>query len=196
MESFTTLTGVAAVLPVDNVDTDQIIPARFLKTVDRVGVGRGLFDALRFHPDGRERESFVLNLKPFRTATILIAGANFGCGSSREHAPWALLDFGIRCVIAPSFADIFRNNSDNVGLLTVALPIQYVEVLAGAAAAGEPLTVDLRAQTVTYSGNAGVPFEIAGPRKTKLLHGLDAIGLTLCHEIAIGAHERRLEALA
>ncbi|MGH6886993.1 MAG: 3-isopropylmalate dehydratase small subunit, partial [Geminicoccales bacterium] len=150
MQPFVTLTGIAAPLPMVNVDTDKIIPARWLKTIKRTGLGVNLFETLRYDDDGKERPDFVLNREPWRRAEILIAGENFGCGSSREHAPWALLDFGIRCVIAPSFADIFNNNCFKNGILPVVLPQEQVDVLLREAAdARDPtFTVDLEKQEI------------------------------------------------
>jgi 3-isopropylmalate/(R)-2-methylmalate dehydratase small subunit len=182
MQPFTKLTGIAAPLPMVNVDTDKIIPARHLKTIKRTGLGAALFETLRYHPDGREREDFILNRHPYRNASILIAGENFGCGSSREHAPWALLDFGIRCVIAPSFADIFFNNSAKNGKLLIILPQEQVELLMREAHEAEDptFTIDLEAQTIHRPlGNEVLSFEIEPFRKHCLLHGLDDIGLTL-----------------
>src|SRR6201994_5087538 len=150
MEPFTTLTGVAAPMPMQNIDTDKIIPARFLKTIKRSGLGVHLFDPLRFDKDGNERPDFVLNQEPYRHAEIIIAYENFGCGSSREHAPWALLDFGIRCIIAPDFADIFFNNSFQNGILPVKLPQAEVDKLMDDASRGSnaTLTVDLEKQEI------------------------------------------------
>src|SRR3954468_2586838 len=143
MDKFKTLTGVAAPLPMINVDTDMIIPKQYLKTIKRTGLGRNLFDEMRFDPSGAERPDFVLNQPPYRKAQILVAGENFGCGSSREHAPWALLDFGIRCIVAPSFADIFYNNCFKNGILPVILPAAQVEMLMKKAEDGKTITVDL-----------------------------------------------------
>src|ERR1700741_1967469 len=164
MQKFDQLTGVAAPLPMMNVDTDMIIPKQFLKTIKRTGLSKNLFDEMRYTPDGKERPDFVLNRPAYRKASILVAGANFGCGSSREHAPWALLDFGIRCVIAPSFADIFYNNCFKNGILPVALPKDAVEKLMQAAEAQQKITVDLGRQTVT-AGNHSFAFDIDPFRK-------------------------------
>jgi 3-isopropylmalate dehydratase small subunit len=192
MKPFDRLEGRAAPLALANIDTDQIIPAQFLKTVERAGLGKGLFHSLRFDGEGREKPDFVLNQPAYRDANILIAGDNFGCGSSREHAPWALLDYGIRCVIAPSFADIFFNNSTNNGLLVVALPEAEVEALLEEARGGNHVfAVDLEAQTVTGPGGTVHRFEIEAGRKKKLLEGLDAIGETLIHDKDIAAYEAR-----
>ena len=187
MEPFITLTGIAAPLLRSNIDTDLIIPKLFLKTLLRTGLGRHLFAELRYDDGGREVPTFVLNQPPYRQATILLAGPNFGCGSSREHAPWALLDFGIRCVIAPSFADIFYNNCFANGILPIALPMAAIEDLATAAG---PLTVDLPAQTVAAAGHLH-PFDIDPARKASLIEGLDEIGRSLASLPAIEAFEAR-----
>ncbi len=182
MQPFTRLDGRAAPLPLANVDTDQIIPKQFLKTVEREGLGRGLFYDFRFDTDGDPKPEFVLHQPQYAGANILIAGDNFGCGSSREHAPWALLDFGLRCVIAPSFADIFYNNCFENGLLPVALPDAEVRELMGEARGGNHIfTVDLETQIVTGPSGRQVRFDIDPGRKEKLLKGLDAIGETLQH---------------
>ena len=192
MEKFTTHTGIVAPLKRSAVDTDQIIPARFLKTVEREGLGKGLFHALRFDGEGRERPDFVLNQPAYAKTAVLIAGDNFGCGSSREHAPWALLDFGVRCVIAPGFADIFYNNCFNNGLLPVVLPEAQVRALMGEAKGGNHVfSVDLEAQTVTAPSGQTFGFEIDPGRKEKLLKGLDAIGETLQHVGDIDLFEQR-----
>lgn len=193
MEKFTQLTGVAAPLPMVNVDTDMIIPARFLKTIKRTGLGAGLFAALRFDAEGRERPDFVLNQPAWRQAKILIAGENFGCGSSREHAPWALLDYGIRCVIAASFADIFYNNCFKNGVLPITLPQAQVDQLAAAAenGANATFTVDLAAQTIVMPDGERIGFDIDPFRKECLLNGWDDIGLTLRQAPRIDAYEER-----
>ena len=192
MEAFTRLDAPAAPLPLANIDTDQIIPKQFLKTVERVGLGAGLFFDLRFDEQGRERPGFVLNRPEYKGASVLVAGDNFGCGSSREHAPWALMDFGIRCVISTSFADIFFNNSTNNGLLLVTLPEAEVEALMDEARGGNHVvSIDLETQTVTSPSGAVFTFEIDPQRKQKMLQGLDAIGETLEHESRIGAYEAR-----
>ena len=186
MEPFHRLDGRAAPLPLANIDTDQIIPAQFLKRVDRAGLGQGLFHSLRSNPD------FVLNQPGYRNVDMLIAGDNFGCGSSREHAPWALLDYGVRCVIAPSFADIFSSNSTNNGLLLIALPAPVVEELMEEARGGNhTFHVDLEAQTVTAPSGVTHHFDIDPGRKEKLLKGLDPIGETLLHRGDIDAYETR-----
>ena len=193
MQPFIHLDGRAAPLNLANIDTDQIIPKQFLKTVNREGLAQGLFYDLRFDGEGREIPGFVLNQPAYAGAHILIAGDNFGCGSSREHAPWALLDFGLRCVIAPSFADIFYNNCFNNGLLPVALPMHEVEALMTEARGGNHIfTVDLESQTVTAPSGARYSFEIDAGRKEKMLKGLDAIGETLIHVADIDAYEARI----
>ena len=181
MEKFTKLTGVAAPLPMINVDTDKIIPARFLKTIKRTGLGPSLFEAIRFKADGSEDPNFVLNKPAYRKAQILITGTNFGCGSSREHAVWALLDFGIRCVIASEFADIFHNNAPKNGILCIKLPQNVVDELMKDAEKGENarLTVDLEAQQITRPTGETIPFKVDPFTRDCLLNGLDDIGLTL-----------------
>ncbi len=193
MTPFTTLTGIAAPLPLANVDTDKIIPARFLKTIKRSGLGVHLFDTLRYLPDGRENDGFVLNQPQYRAAEILIAHENFGCGSSREHAPWALLDFGIRCVIAPSFADIFYNNTFKNGVLPIRLPRAVCDLLMEDARLGgnARLTVDLARQVVVRPSGEEISFDIDPFRKHLLLNGLDDIGQTLQHAAAIDRFEAR-----
>ena len=196
MTPFTTLTGVAAPLPKANVDTDQIIPARFLKTIKRTGLGQSLFANFRYDEAGAEKPDFVLNQPPYRKAEILIAFENFGCGSSREHAPWALLDFGIRCVIAPDFADIFHNNSFKNGILPVRLPREVCEALMEDARLGgnARLTVDLARQVVVRPSGEEIPFEVDAFRKHCLLNGLDDIGQTMQHAPAIDDYEARQRA--
>ena len=191
MDKFTTTTGVAAALPMANIDTDKIIPARFLKTIKRTGLGVHLFDTLRYDGDGRERPDFVLNREPFRNAEILIAHENFGCGSSREHAPWALLDFGIRCVIAPDFADIFHTNCFKNGILPVRLPRQVCDLLMEDSRMGgnARITVDLARQVVVRPNGEEIAFEIDPFRKHLLLNGLDDIGQTLQHQVGIDDFE-------
>ncbi len=193
MQPFTTLTGIAAPLPLVNVDTDMIIPKQFLKTIKRSGLGRALFFELRYDADGRENPDFVLNREPWRTAQILIAGDNFGCGSSREHAVWALLDFGIRCVISTRFADIFYNNCFKNGILPIILSEPAVADLMAQVEADKKarVTVDLEKQTVTAPNGAVYRFEIDPFRKRCLLEGLDDIGLTLEKMLAIEAFEAR-----
>src|SRR6202020_3213027 len=180
MDKFTTLTGVAAPMPIDNIDTDMIIPKQYLKTIKRTGLGTGLFSEMRYKEDGSENPDFVLNKPAYRHAQILVAEDNFGCGSSREHAPWALMDFGIRCVISSSFADIFNNNCFQNGLLPVVLKADEVQALMEEAKGGNHLvTVDLAAQTVVSPSGQTFAFEIDPQRKEKMLKGLDAIGETL-----------------
>ena len=194
MQPFTTLTAVAAPLPLANVDTDKIIPARFLKTIKRTGLGQHLFDTLRFEPDGSERADFVLNQPAYREAGVLIAHENFGCGSSREHAPWALLDFGIRCVIAPSFADIFHANCFKNGMLPIVLPREVCDALMADAALGPNarLTIDLPRQVVVRPNGEEIPFAVDAFRKHLLLEGLDDIGQTMQRAPAIDAYEARI----
>ena len=196
MDAFTKLTAVAAPLPMANVDTDKIIPARFLKTIKRTGLGVHLLDTLRYDENGAERPDFVLNRAPYRKAQILIAHENFGCGSSREHAPWALLDFGIRCVIAPDFADIFFNNSFKNGILLIRLPRAVCDTLMGDAGMGgnARLTVDLARQVVVRPNGEEIAFEIDPFRKHLLLNGLDDIGQTLQHAPQIESYETRRRA--
>ena len=192
MQKFTKLTGVAAPLPMVNVDTDAIIPKQFLKTIKRSGLGQYLFNDLRFTPEGKEISDFVLNKASWREAQILITGANFGCGSSREHAPWALQDFGIRCVIAPSFADIFLNNCFKNGVLPVVLPQAQVDQLMEMAKNGAQLTVDLEAQCITaYPQNINFSFKTDPFRRECMLNGLDDIGLTEKNGTKIDAYENR-----
>lgn len=191
MEKFKPVRSTAAALPIKNIDTDQIYPGRFMKTILRTGLGKKLFNDLRFKADGSEKPDFVLNKDAFRGAKILIAGDNFGCGSSREHAPWALTDYGFRCVIAPSFADIFFNNSSKNGLLLIQLPEAQVEELMEEAAQGAnaTFTVDLEAQEITRPNGDVIRFEVEPFRKQCLLEGLDDIGLTLKKADAISRFE-------
>jgi 3-isopropylmalate/(R)-2-methylmalate dehydratase small subunit len=181
MQKFTQLTGVAAPLPMINVDTDKIIPKQYLKTIKRTGLGKHLFDEMRYDMQGKENPGFILNKPAYRKAEVLVAGENFGCGSSREHAPWALLDFGIRCVIAPSFADIFFNNCFKNGILPIALPQADVDKLMSDAEKGQNarVTVDLAKQEITRPNGEVITFDIDPHRKHCLLNGLDDIGLTL-----------------
>ena len=198
MEKFDKLTGIAAPLDIINVDTDMIIPKQFLKTIQRSGLGKNLFDEMRYTLDGDEIEDFVLNQPAYRSAEILVAGDNFGCGSSREHAPWALLDFGIRCVIAPSFADIFYNNCFKNGILPIVLPQQDVDKLMEDAQRGANATVsiDLDSQTIKGPDGGEISLEVDAFRKQCLLEGLDDIGLTLQKAAAIDDYEARLDAQA
>ncbi|MEJ0009571.1 MAG: 3-isopropylmalate dehydratase small subunit [Alphaproteobacteria bacterium] len=192
MKPFTTLSAVAAPLALQNVDTDMIIPKQFLKTIKRTGLKEGLFYEMRFDVNGKRNDGFVLHNAPYDRAEILIAYENFGCGSSREHAPWALLDFGIRCVIAPSFADIFYNNCFKNGILPIALPREQVESLMTLASSASPtVSVDLPSQTVK-AGNQEFHFDIDPFRKRCLLEGLDDIGLTLAKGDAIAGYEAKL----
>jgi len=192
MEAFTRLDAKAAPLPLANIDTDQIIPKQFLKTVEREGLGKGLFYDFRFDEQGREKADFVLNRPEYKGAGILVAGDNFGCGSSREHAPWALMDFGVRCVISTSFADIFYNNCFQNGLLPVVLKADEVQALMEEARGGNHVTsVDLAAQTVTGPSGRTFPFEIDPVRKEKMLKGLDAIGETLQRAKSIDVYEMK-----
>jgi len=193
MEKFTTLTGVAAPMPLVNIDTDMIIPKQFLKTIQRSGLGKNLFDEMRYTQDGKEIPDFVLNQPAYRKAEIIVAGDNFGCGSSREHAPWALLDFGVRCVISTSFADIFFNNCFKNGILPVVLPQAAVDHLMDDARKGANarLTVDLESQTVTASDGTTFAFEVDPFKKHCLMNGLDDIGLTLEKVSAIDSFEKK-----
>ena len=193
MENFTTLTGIAAYLPMINVDTDMIIPKQYLKTIKRTGLGRGLFAELRYDEKGAPLPDFVLHKAPYTKAKILITGENFGCGSSREHAPWALLDFGFRCIIAPSFADIFYNNCFKNGILPIALPQEEIDKLIDDASRGAnaTITVDLAAQGIRGPDGGVIKFDIDPFRKRCLMEGLDDIGLTLEKGDAIGAFEAR-----
>lgn len=193
MQPFTTLTGVAAPLPMVNVDTDMIIPKQFLKTTKRTGLGSALFFELRTRPDGSPNPDFVLNKPAYKNAKLLIAGANFGCGSSREHAPWALLDFGIRCIVAPSFADIFYNNCFKNGVLPIALPQEQVDRLMEDALLGANavISVDLDRQEIIRPDGNRVHFDIDPFRKQCLLNGWDDIGLTMRHEKDISDFEAR-----
>ena len=192
MEAFTRLDAPAAPLPLANIDTDQIIPKQFLKTVEREGLAKGLFYDLRFDEQGREKPDFTLNRPEYRGAAVLVTGDNFGCGSSREHAPWALMDFGIACVIAPSFAEIFYGNCLNNGLLPVTLPPEQVDELMDEARGGNHVfSVDLESQTVTSPSGKAYRFDINPAAKEKLLKGLDAIGETLQHAGDIDVFEMR-----
>ena len=181
MRKFDTFTGVAAPMTSPNIDTDKIIPARFLKTIERVGLGKHLFNDQRFNEDGSEKAGFVLNQEAYRGSEVLVVGDNFGCGSSREHAPWALTDFGIKCVIGTDFADIFFNNSFKNGMLLIKLPKEIVDQLMDDAQKGANarLTVDLEAQKITRPNGDKVPFDVDPFRRHCLLNGLDDIGLTM-----------------
>ena len=192
MQKFTTLTGVAAALPMRNIDTDMIIPKQFLKTILRTGLGKSLFFEMRYDDAGKEIPGFVLNQPAYRNAQILVTGENFGCGSSREHAPWALLDFGIRCVIAPDFADIFYNNCFKNGILPIKLPQAQVDLLLDDASRGSnaTLTIDLDKQVIRGPDGGTIAFEVDAFRKHCLMNGLDDIGLTLQKDAAIAAYEK------
>ncbi len=194
MDKFTTLTGVAAPLQITNVDTDMIIPKQFLKTIKRTGLGKSLFFEMRYDEAGQPNPDFVLNQPSWQKAQILVAGDNFGCGSSREHAPWALLDFGIRCVISTSFADIFYNNCFKNGILPIKLPQEDVDKLMDDARRGAnaTITVDLEAQEIKGPDGGVIRFDIDPFRKHCLLNGLDDIGLTLEKQDAINAYESKL----
>ncbi len=194
MDKFTTLTGVAAPLPITNIGTDMIIPKQFLKTIKRTGLGKSLFFEMRYDESGKPNPDFVLNQPSWQKAQILVAGDNFGCGSSREHAPWALLDFGIRCVISTSFADIFYNNCFKNGILPIKLPQEDVDKLMDDARRGAnaTITVDLEAQEIKGPDGGVIKFDIDPFRKHCLLNGLDDIGLTLEKQDAITAYESKL----
>lgn len=190
MQKFNTLNAIVAPLPIENVDTDMIIPKQFLTTIKRTGLKEGLFYEMRFDVSGKRNNDFVLHREPYTHAEILVARDNFGCGSSREHAPWALLDFGIRCVIAPSFADIFYNNCFKNGVLPVVLPKDDVEKLLQTAESGQKIAIDLNEQKV-IAGNHSFAFEIDPFRKHCLLNGLDDIGLTMEKLREIDAFEQK-----
>jgi 3-isopropylmalate/(R)-2-methylmalate dehydratase small subunit len=196
MQKFTELTAVAAPLPIMNVDTDMIIPKDYLKTIERTGLGKGLFAEMRFNEDGSENPDFVLNKPAYRKAQIIVAGDNFGCGSSREHAPWALLDYGIRCVISTSFADIFYNNCFNNGILPAIVSKEDLDKLMDDAGRGAnaTLTVDLANERIYGPDGGSAPFKIDPARKEKLLKGLDDIGLTMVKDPSISTFERKAEA--
>lgn len=193
MEKFTTMTGIAAPLPMINIDTDMIVPKQFLKVVKRTGLGKALFFNLRYDQETKELPHFILNQAAYRDAKLLVTGANFGCGSSREHAPWAIADFGIRCVVAPSFADIFYNNSLKNGILLIQLPHSKIDLLMKDAQQGAkaPITVDLSNQEIIRADGTRLPFEIDPFRKHCLLNGLDDIELTLQRSGKITAFEDR-----
>jgi len=191
MQKFTTLCGQAAPLPIMNVDTDMIIPKQYLKTIARTGLGKGLFSEMRYTEDGGENPDFILNRAPYRSASILIAGDNFGCGSSREHAPWALLDFGLKCIISTSFADIFYNNCFKNGILPVKVSQSELDQLMEVAQRGVELSVDLAAQEISNGQGVKITFDIDPFRKHCLLNGLDDIGLTLQKADKIGSFEAR-----
>ncbi|KAA0969387.1 3-isopropylmalate dehydratase small subunit [Aureimonas fodinaquatilis] len=194
MQKFDTLTGVAAPLPIVNIDTDMIIPKDYLKTIKRTGLGVGLFANLRYNEDGSPNEDFVLNKPAYSKSEILIAGDNFGCGSSREHAPWALLDFGIRCVISTSFADIFYNNCFQNGILPIRVSPEELEQLLKDAEKGSNarISVDLATQEIRRPDGQVIHFPIEESRKNRLLNGLDDIGMTLERDTVISSFEERL----
>jgi 3-isopropylmalate/(R)-2-methylmalate dehydratase small subunit len=196
MQKFTTLTGVAAPLPMINVDTDKIIPKQHLKTIARTGLGKALFDEMRYRNDGSENPDFVLNKPAYRNAKILVAGDNFGCGSSREHAPWALLDFGITCVISTSFADIFYNNCFKNGILPIKVSREILDKLMDDASRGANaiISIDLEKQEITGPDGGRASFEIDPFRKHCLLNGLDDIGLTMQKSKAIDDFEAKRKA--
>ena len=196
MDKFEKLTGIAAPMPLVNIDTDMIIPKVFLKTIKRSGLGVNLFDEMRYERDGTEKPDFVLNKSQYKNAEIIVAGDNFGCGSSREHAPWALLDFGIKAVISTSFADIFYNNCFKNGILPIILPKEQVDALMEDAERGENarISVDLENQTVTASDGTEYPFDVDSFKKHCLLNGLDDIGLTMEKSASIDAFEKDYQA--
>ena len=193
MEKFEKLQGIAAPMPLVNIDTDMIIPKVFLKSIQRTGFGKNLFDEMRYNRDGTEIADFVLNKPQYRNAEILVAGDNFGCGSSREHAPWAIADFGIKCVISTSFADIFFNNCFKNGILPIVLPQEQVDVLMADAEKGENarMTIDLEAQEITTSDGQVISFDVDAFKKHCLLEGLDDIGLTMEKASSIDAFEEQ-----
>lgn len=196
MEKFTTLTGVAAPLPVVNIDTDMIIPKDYLKTIKRTGLGKGLFAEARYNEDGSPNADFVLNKPAYQNVKIIVAGDNFGCGSSREHAPWALLDFGIRCVISTSFADIFYNNCFKNGILPIVVSQDDLDKLMDDASRGSNaiLSIDLEAQTISGPDGGSITFDIDPARKHIMLEGLDDIGTTLKSDASIGNFENKMQA--
>ncbi len=191
MEKFKSFTGVAAPMPAQNIDTDKVIPARFLKTIQRKGLGKNLFNDMRYNTDGSEKENFVLNQPAYRNAEVLVVGDNFGCGSSREHAPWALNDFGIKCLIGTDFADIFFSNSSKNGMLLIKLPKDIVDQLMEDAKLGANarLSVNLENQTITRPNGDVVNFDVDPFKKHCLLNGLDDIGLTMGHKGDIDGFE-------
>ena len=193
MEKFTNLTGVAAPLNMINIDTDKIIPKQYLKTIARTGLGKALFSEMRYKEDGSENEDFILNKTAYRNSKIIVAGENFGCGSSREHAPWALLDFGIRCVVSTSFADIFYNNCFKNGILPIKLPQEDVDKLLEDAERGAnaTITIDLETQEITGPDGGVITFDIDPHLKHCMLNGLDDIGLTLQKENKIFSYEEK-----
>ena len=193
MQKFTRLSATAAPMELPNVDTDMIIPAVFLKTIKRSGLGKSLFHNMRYNADGSEKKDFVLNQPQFRNAKILVAGDNFGCGSSLEHAPWALADFGISCVISTSFADIFFNNSAKNGILLIKVTPQQLDTLMKDAKQAATLTVDLTEQVIKRPDGSTIKFQVEPHRKHNLLNGLDDIGLTMQHDDAIASYEAQVK---
>lgn len=191
MDKFETFTGVAAPMAAQNIDTDKVIPARFLKTIQRKGLGKHLFNDMRYNDDGSEKEGFILNQPAYRKAEVLVVGDNFGCGSSREHAPWALNDFGVKCLIGTDFADIFFNNSSKNGMLLIKLPKEIVDELMEDAGLGANarMTVDLENQTITRPNGETVKFDVDPHKKHCLLNGLDDIGLTMGNKQDIDGFE-------
>ena len=192
MENFTTIKGIAAPLPMINVDTDMIIPKQFLKTIKRTGLGKSLFFEMRYDEQGKEIKEFVLNKEPYNNSSILIVGKNFGCGSSREHAPWALLDFGIKCIISPSFADIFYNNCFKNGMLPITLDETKIQQLAQYSERKENIKINLEEQEILF-GNSKIRFEIDSFKKKCLLNGLDDIALSLEKSEKISSFENKLK---
>tara|TARA_B000000557_G_scaffold187869_1_gene153738 strand:+ start:45 stop:653 length:609 start_codon:yes stop_codon:yes gene_type:complete len=188
MDKFTTLQGIAAPLPIVNIDTDMIIPKQFLKTIKRTGLGVSLFYEMRYDTEGKLVDDFVLNTKPYDNSKILVAGDNFGCGSSREHAPWSLKDFGIRCVISTSFADIFYNNCFQNGILPIVVNAEELDRLMSAAGSQLEFNIDLPNQSIQV-GNHSINFDIEDHRKERLLQGLDDIGITLGYKEDISSYE-------
>ena len=195
MEKFITLKSIPAPLPMINIDTDMIIPKQFLKTIKRSGLGKNLFHELRYDIQGNIKNDFVLNWDPYKTSKILIAGANFGCGSSREHAPWSLLDFGFKSIIAPSFADIFYNNCFKNGILPIKLDQQNVDILMHEAENKKDISVDLENQKIIYQSEKIIKFEVDEFRKKCLIEGLDDIGLTLQKNKKIDSHEEKIHSV-
>ena len=193
MEPFKTITGIPAPLPMINVDTDMIIPKQFLKTIKRSGLGKNLFHELRFDMQGNIKNDFVLNWDPYKKATILIAGDNFGCGSSREHAPWSLLDFGFKCIVAPSFADIFYNNCFKNGILPINLDQEKVNILMTEAKNKNQLTINLDEQKIILADENVIDFDVDPFRKKCLIEGLDDIGLTLQKKDKISKYEESIK---
>ena len=192
MEKFNILKGIPANLPMINVDTDMIIPKQFLKTIKRTGLGKSLFYDMRYDEAGKKIQEFVLNQEPYNNSSILLAGKNFGCGSSREHAPWALLDFGIKCVISPSFADIFYNNCFKNGMLPIVLEEKQIEELTQYSERKESIKINLEEQEIVF-GNKRIKFEIEPFKKKCLLHGLDDIALSLEQSEKISSYENKLK---